>query len=114
RRRHSTPQSGLTNAQRRANVRGVFALRHGFFGKHAAKPLLGARILLVDDVLTTGATAAACARVLKQAGASHVALLTVARTDRRMNVLETDSDRNISSLSLAQAAAGARSGGPSV
>jgi adenine/guanine phosphoribosyltransferase-like PRPP-binding protein len=37
----------------------------------------------VDDVLTTGATASACARVLKRAGAAHVSLLALARTDRR-------------------------------
>jgi hypothetical protein len=36
--------------------------------------------------LTTGATAAACARVLKRAGAAHVALLALARTDRRMSL----------------------------
>jgi adenine/guanine phosphoribosyltransferase-like PRPP-binding protein len=43
----------------------------------------GLRILLVDDVMTTGATAAACALALKRAGARYVALLTLARTDRR-------------------------------
>jgi adenine/guanine phosphoribosyltransferase-like PRPP-binding protein len=39
---------------------------------------------LIDDVMTTGATAAACASALKQAGARRVALLTVARVDRRV------------------------------
>jgi adenine/guanine phosphoribosyltransferase-like PRPP-binding protein len=43
------------------------------------------RVLLVDDVMTTGSTAAACARVLKQAGAARVVLLTVARVDRRLD-----------------------------
>ncbi|MEO7650230.1 MAG: phosphoribosyltransferase family protein, partial [Bryobacteraceae bacterium] len=42
------------------------------------------RILLVDDVMTTGATATACASVLKRAGARSVTLLTLARVDRRM------------------------------
>jgi predicted amidophosphoribosyltransferase len=45
----------------------------------------GKRILLIDDVMTTGATAASCAQALKRAGARNVALLTVARVDRRMD-----------------------------
>jgi orotate phosphoribosyltransferase len=43
----------------------------------------GKRILLIDDVMTTGSTAASCARSLKAAGAARVALLTLARADRR-------------------------------
>jgi ComF family protein len=73
----TAPQAGLTNAKRRANVGGAFAVKRNV-------RLSDARVLLVDDVLTTGATAAACARVLKRAGAAHVALLALARTDRRV------------------------------
>jgi ComF family protein len=63
-------QTGLTPAQRIENVRGAFAAR--------AKLDLG-RILLVDDVCTTGATLNACARTLKRAGADQVVAATVAR-----------------------------------
>jgi ComF family protein len=73
----TAPQAGLTNAKRRVNVAGAFAVKKNI-------RLDGARVLLVDDVLTTGATAAACARALKRAGAAHVALLALARTDRRV------------------------------
>jgi competence protein ComFC len=79
RKKATRPQAGLTNAKRRANMQGAFKMMRG-------KPLAGMRVLLVDDVVTTGATASACARVLKRAGAAHVALLALARTDRRQAV----------------------------
>jgi ComF family protein len=75
----TAPQAGLSNSKRRLNVRGAFAVRKG-------ANLKGLRVLLIDDVLTTGATAGACASVLKRAGASHVAVAVVARTDRRMEI----------------------------
>jgi ComF family protein len=72
-------QAGLSNTRRRQNVAAAFACRRG------AQALKGKRVLLIDDVMTTGSTAAACARVLKNAGAAKVALLAVARVDRRMD-----------------------------
>jgi ComF family protein len=77
RRRATAPQAGLTNARRRVNVAGAFT--------PSRRPAVqGLRLLVVDDVMTTGATASACARALKQAGASYVAVLTLARADRRL------------------------------
>jgi ComF family protein len=73
--RPTVTQAGLTNAKRRLNVSGAFRARTTSTGK---------RVLLVDDVMTTGATAASCARALKIAGASQVTLLTLARVDRRL------------------------------
>lgn len=73
RRRYTAIQTGLDRHQREANVKNAFTLEKGV-------KLDGRRILLVDDVLTTGATARACARVLKQGGAARVDLLTLART----------------------------------
>ena len=75
--RPTAPQAGLSNARRRENVAGAFRARAG-------RPLEGKRVLLVDDVMTTGATASACALALKRAGARRVTLLTLARVDRRM------------------------------
>ena len=66
----------IVSIKRRRNVTAAFGAKR----THA---LAGRRVLLVDDVLTTGATASACAAALKQAGAEHVSVLTLARTDRR-------------------------------
>jgi ComF family protein len=65
-------QTQLSRQERLANVRNAFAMRGG-------QRLNGERIVLVDDVLTTGATTSACARVLTAAGAGEVCVWTVAR-----------------------------------
>ena len=67
-------QVGLHPAERRANVRRAFTVR-----AEARATLKGARVLLVDDVLTTGSTAMEAARPLVQAGATQVFLSTFAR-----------------------------------
>ena len=65
-------QTALTRAERASNVRRAFAL-------HKPPSLKAKRVILVDDVFTTGATTSACAKVLKAAGAADVAVWTVAR-----------------------------------
>jgi ComF family protein len=65
-------QTRLTRQQRAANMRGAFALRDN-------AGLKGQRVIVVDDVFTTGATTSACAKVLLKAGASEVCVWTVAR-----------------------------------
>ncbi|GMV04291.1 MAG: hypothetical protein AMXMBFR53_05720 [Gemmatimonadota bacterium] len=72
--RGGATQVALHPSQRRANVRGVFAVREGETAR-----LRGAHVLLVDDVLTTGATACAAATELARAGAEATTLLTFAR-----------------------------------
>ncbi len=68
----STPsQTGLSLKERKRNVSGVFSC-------HEVKP--GKDVIIFDDVFTTGATAAAAARVVKEAGARRVFVLTLART----------------------------------
>jgi ComF family protein len=68
--RSTLPQAGLGPEARRANVAGAF---------RADRSLAGQRVLLVDDVLTTGATASACAEALHSAGVPQVTVCTVAR-----------------------------------
>lgn len=77
---HTTAQARLTHAQRRDNVLRAFQAKRG---RGAGRHIQGSRVLLIDDVMTTGATANACAAALKKAGAAHVTLLTLARVDRR-------------------------------
>jgi ComF family protein len=67
-------QVALHPSERRANVRGVFAARPA----HLAR-LRGVRVILIDDVLTTGSTAAAAADELRRAGAGQVVLVAYAR-----------------------------------
>jgi ComF family protein len=82
RKRPTATQAGLASAGRRRNVAGAFELR--WQKPDAKKRLNGKKILLIDDVMTTGATASACASVLKRGGAKSVSLFTVARVDRRI------------------------------
>ena len=76
RRTHATPRlKGLNPSQRRRTVGNAFAVRSG-------AAVDGRDFILVDDVMTTGATADACARVLRRGGARSVELLAFARVMR--------------------------------
>jgi len=72
RERYTAQQTRLAARKRWDNVRGAFRAGRG--------DLAGRCLLLIDDVMTTGATASECARVLKKAGAGKVLVLTLART----------------------------------
>ena len=71
--RSTKSQVGMTRDQRRRNVAGAFAVP----GRRRGR-LAGRNVLLVDDVVTTGATVDACARTLKRAGAARVDVLALA------------------------------------
>jgi ComF family protein len=71
--RATAPQVGLTRGERKLNVRGAFAVRAGL-----AHVLSGRKVVLVDDVITTGATCGAAAKALKAAGAKRVDVLALA------------------------------------
>lgn len=77
--RRTASQAGLDRARRLRNLRGAFALRRPWPWETPV-PLTGRRILLVDDVLTTGSTCHECARVLRrEGGAEKVVVITAAR-----------------------------------
>ena len=70
----TTPQVGKSRAQRADNVQGAFCIK-----ANDRQHLAGRRVLLVDDVLTSGATANAAARILLRAGAAQRDVLVFAR-----------------------------------
>ncbi|MEJ8475746.1 ComF family protein [Roseibium sp. H3510] len=71
--RRTRQQVGLDSSARQTNVRGAFKLRNGWENQVHGRP-----VLLIDDVLTTGSTVAACTKVLRKAGAVSVDVLTFA------------------------------------
>jgi ComF family protein len=71
--RRTAPQTGLTRRERRQNLAGAFAVRD-------PAAVVGRRVMVVDDVMTTGATLNACAEALLTAGAVRVDAVTLART----------------------------------
>jgi ComF family protein len=74
--RETPAQSGLARAERLSNLRGAFALE-----PLRADKVRGRRIVLVDDVMTSGASLFAAAETLRLAGAAHITALALARTD---------------------------------
>ncbi len=81
--RATTAQAGLSRTARRANVAGAFLVRD-------ASRIRGRRVLLVDDVMTTGATLRACAAALKRAGARSVSIAVLARAGRAATTWPSD------------------------
>jgi len=69
---HTKPQTGLGRKQRSANVKGAFEVAD-------RERVKGERVVLIDDVYTTGSTVRECARVLVKNGVEEVAVLTLAR-----------------------------------
>jgi predicted amidophosphoribosyltransferase len=73
--RDTPAQSGLSRTERLLNLRGAFAVE-----PLRAEAVRGRRIVLVDDVMTSGASLCAAAQVLRGAGAAHITALVLART----------------------------------
>ncbi len=78
--RNTRTQADLSPVQRTRNVRGAFTVRPRWRNR-----LVGANLLLVDDVMTTGATVEECAKTLLEAGAASVDVITLARVVRDTN-----------------------------
>ncbi len=78
--RHSAPQSTLPRSERLRNLQGAFALE-----PLRAAQVRGRHLLLVDDVMTSGATLHSAAQALRQAGAARVSALVFARTEAHMD-----------------------------
>ena len=70
------PQKKMSEKKRLQNVKGRFKGVDG-------TDISGAKIILIDDVMTTGATASECVKILKSNGAAEVILLTLARTESK-------------------------------
>ncbi len=84
--RATQPQTGLSVAERRENVRGAFAVPIALKVKERS-------VVLVDDVMTTGATLSACAAALKAAGAQRVVVITLARASPQFPDMPVDEPR---------------------
>ena len=78
--KRTPPLKGMSPLQRRKAVAGAFRVRD-------KKAIAGKTVILIDDVLTTGSTAEACARTLKRAGAARVELITWARVVRPVQLM---------------------------
>ena len=74
RRRRTVAQSGLDATGRKRNIRGAFRCPHG-----AGEALRGTHVALIDDVMTTGATLAECAKTLRRAGVACITVWVAAR-----------------------------------
>ena len=85
RRRHGPPQASLAATARHANLERAFAISPlwALRARLGGRSLAGRTLVLIDDVMTTGDTLDACARVLLDAGAAEVRALTAARTVRQ-------------------------------
>jgi ComF family protein len=73
--KHTQPQAGLHRKERIANIKNTFSVNKKYLNQ-----IKGKNILIIDDVITTGATASECTKILKKNGAEKVFVLTVART----------------------------------
>ena len=70
--KHTVPQSSLTKEQRKQNAQNVYKIMH-------QEKIKNKRIVLLDDIYTTGNTAKACAKILKENGAKKIIVLTIAK-----------------------------------